>query len=164
MQAAMRFVAKEFMEVLPAMIYFFLTFALLVVTDAMIRGDYGIATVDIGSAVFGALVVGKILLIVDRLPFIDRFPNRPLIYNVLWKTLLYNLAALLFRYLEKLVHLWIEKGSFGAANEALFAGIDWSHFWLLQIWLGVLFFVYAATRELIRKVGGKDVRRIFLGV
>ena len=35
-----------------------------------------------------ALLVAKVVLITDALPFVNRFPEKPLIYNVVWKTAL----------------------------------------------------------------------------
>jgi hypothetical protein len=37
----------------------------------------------------------------------------------------------------------------------------WPHFWLIQIWLAVLFFVYCAMRELVRAVGKEKVVEMF---
>jgi len=34
-----------------------------------------------------ALILGKALLLADMLPVINRFPDKPLIYNVTWKTI-----------------------------------------------------------------------------
>ena len=33
-----------------------------------------------------ALIFGKAVVVADILPLINRFPNKPLIYNVAWKT------------------------------------------------------------------------------
>lgn len=154
---------EEIIVIIPPVIYFFVTFCLLIVTQALISEQYGVNSFDIGAAVLGALVVGKILLVVDKLPFIDRFPEKPLIYNALWKTAIYNVAALIARYLEQVIPMVFEEGGIGAANVALFSMLSWHHFWLVQIWLAVLFFVYCSARELIRKVGPTTVKAMFFG-
>lgn len=155
-------IMKEVREVIPPTVFFFFTFTLLLVTQALVLEGYGVDTLDMGKAAIGALLVGKILLIADKLPFIDRFPDRPLIWNTLWKALIYNIGALLFRYLEAVIPLAIDHG-FGAANEQLFASIHWPHFILVQLWLAVLFVVYCGARELIRSIGPERVRALFLG-
>jgi len=163
MNRIVRVIVDETVRLIPPMIYFFIAFSLLLVTQALISQDYGLNTLDLGTAAVGALIVGKILLVVDSFSFVDRFPDKPLIYNAVWKTVIYNIAALAIRYLEAIVPLWIDKGDFGQANEAMFAALNWAHFWLVQLWLAVLFLVYCSARELVRKIGAKTVRAMFLG-
>ena len=71
----------------------------------------------------GALILGKAVLISDMLPIINRFPEKPLAYNVAWKTVIYFLVALVIHYLERLVDFWKEAGGFVAGNEKLLAEI-----------------------------------------
>jgi len=157
------FLKKELHELIPPTIYFLIAFTLLLVTQALVLEGYAPDAVDISKAVIGALIAGKVLLIADAFSFVDRYPDRPALWNTLWKTLIYNLAALLVRYLEAVIPLWIDKGSFGAGNAALFAEIHWPHFWLVQMWLAVLFFVYCAAVETIRRVGRQQFRALFFG-
>jgi len=156
-------IIKEIKALIPAIIYFLIAFNLLLVTQALISEDYVITKIDFSVAIVGALVVGKVLLIVDSIPVVNLFDNKPLIYNTIWKTFVYNIAALLVRYLEALIPLLIDDKSFGQANDVLFSTIHWPHFWLVQAWLVVLFFVYCAAREVVRKVGADTVRTMFLG-
>ncbi len=158
-----RVIGRELRELVAPSIFFFIAFGLLVITQALVLEEYGIQSAELGKAAIGALVAGKIFLIADRFPFINRFPGRPLIYNTLWKAFIYNVAALLFRYLERVIPLIGDKGSFGAANDALLAAISWPHFLLVQLWLAVLFLGYCAARELIRAVGRDRVRELFFG-
>ncbi|MDX2312683.1 MAG: hypothetical protein QNL90_01305, partial [Gammaproteobacteria bacterium] len=41
--------------------------------------------------------------------------------------------------------------------------VIWPHFWAIQIWLLVLFFMFCALRELIRALGRERVRAMFIG-
>lgn len=154
---------KETKALIPPIIYFLIAFNLLLVTQALISEDYAINTYDVSIAVIGALVVGKILLIVDNITIVDLFNDKPLIYNTIWKTIIYNVAALAIRYAEAVIPLTIDNKSFGQANDVLFSTIQWPHFWLVQAWLTVLFFIYCAARELVRRVGAHTVREMFLG-
>lgn len=157
------FLKKELLELIPPTLFFLVAFALLLLTQALVLEDYGIDLLNLGQAVIGALVAGKVLLIVNAFPFVDRYPARPLIWNTLWKALIYNLAALFIRYLEALIPRWIDKGSFGAGNDALFAEIHWPHFWLVQLWLAVLFLIYCAGCELSRALGRDKLIALFFG-
>ena len=99
------FIAKEFREILPALIYFMIAFHVLAITQALLLQRYGIEPAASVAATIMALIVAKAILVADALPLIDRFPDRPLIWNVVWKTLIYGLVAFAFRYLEE----WIPR-------------------------------------------------------
>lgn len=103
------------------------------------------------------------MVIADLLPFINRYPDKPLVYNVAWKTTIYVLVAMLVHYLERLVDFWREAGAFIAGNEKLLAEIVWPHFWAIQIFLMVMIFMYCTMRELVRVIGGEKVRHMFFG-
>ena len=111
----------------------------------------------------GALVLGKSVLIADMLPFINRFPDKPLAYNVGWKTVIYVLVALVIHYVERLVDFWKAAGGFVAGNEKLLAEIVWPHFWAIQIILVVLIFGYCVMHELARVIGVDTLRQMFFG-
>ena len=115
------------------------------------------------SVAVAALILGKAVLIADLLPMINRFPNKPLIYNVGWKTLIYLLLATLIHYLERLVDFWRQAGGLVAGNEKLLAEIVWPHFWAIQIILFVLIVMYCTMHELVRVIGKEKVLRIFFG-
>jgi hypothetical protein len=110
-----------------------------------------------------ALILAKAVLIADMLPSINRFSNKPLIYNVGWKTVIYWLISVAIHYVERLIEFWRQTGSFGAGNEKLLAEIVWPHFWAIQIILLVLIAMYCTMHELVRVIGKEKVLRIFFG-
>jgi hypothetical protein len=59
--------------------------------------------------------------------------------------------------------VWWREGDFVAANHHLLNEVVWPHFWVIQIWVVVLLFVYCAFREFVRAVGSHEVRRMFFG-
>ena len=128
----------------------------------MLKGT-GISPVSTISIAVAALILGKAVLIADMLPMINRFPNKPLIYNVAWKTLIYLLLATLIHYLERLVDFWRQAGGLVAGNEKLLAEIVWPHFWAIQIILFVLIVMYCTIHELVRVIGRDKLLRIFFG-
>lgn len=156
-------IKHEYLEILPPTIFFFIAFSLILVTKQLILREYGISWTGFGSAIIGALLVGKVVLITDKLPFMNKFPDRQLIYNASWKCLIYVLAALFVQYLERIVPLVMKHESFIEANRHFTAETVWPHFWLIQIWLVVLFFVYCAMRELVRAIGKDKVVHMFFG-
>jgi hypothetical protein len=125
--------------------------------------QYGVQLSSVAGATVAALLVAKVVLLADMLPFVNRFPEKPLIYNVAWKTLIYVLAAFIVHYLEHLVPVWWRTRDLAGANRQLFEEIVWPNFWAIQLWLLALLFVYCSVRELIRVIGPHEVWRIFFG-
>jgi hypothetical protein len=154
----------ELLLVIPPTVFFFITFCLLIMTRRLTLREYDIPLTGFANAVVGALIVGKVVLVVDNFRFMNRYPDKPLIYNVLWKTGVYLIATLLVRYLEHLVPLLSKFGNFAEAHRHLVEEIVWPHFWLIQMWLIVLFFVYCSLRELIRAIGKREFTAMFLGL
>jgi hypothetical protein len=111
----------------------------------------------------GALILGKAVLIADMLPAINRYPDKPLVYNIAWKTAIYFMVALVIHYLERLIDFWKEAGGFLAGNEKLLAEMVWPHFWAIQIILVVLIFNYCLMHEMARVIGPTKLRAMFFG-
>jgi chromate transport protein ChrA len=125
--------------------------------------EYGISVSTFMAATIGALVVAKVILIVDLLPWVNRYPDKPLIYNVAWKTAIYLLASLLVHFVEHLVPFVRHHENLATATRHLIAETIWPHFWAVQMWLLLLLFVYCALRELIRALGREQVLHMFFG-
>jgi len=162
----MKFLHKfkhDFVEILPPTIFFFLAFSLVLLTKRMILSEYGITWTGFGSAIVGAILVGKVVLLVDKLTFASKFNHRQLIFTTAWKSLIYFIAATFLQYLERIVHLLMKHEGFLEANRLFVTETVWPQFWLIQMWLAVLLFFYCAMRELIRAIGREKVIQIFFG-
>jgi hypothetical protein len=154
---------EEFFKLLPPTIYFFVALHIVAFVRVLMLEKTGIAPSSSISIAVAALILGKAVLIADMLPLINRFPNKPLIYNVAWKTVIYLLISAVIHYLERLIDFWRETGSFVAGNEKLLSEIIWPHFWAIQIILFVLIAMYCTMHELVRVMGREKVLRIFFG-
>jgi len=154
---------EEFLALLPPTIYFFVALHIVAFVRVLMLKGTGIAPTSTIKIAVAALILGKAVLLADMLPLINRFPNKPLIYNVAWKTVIYWLLSAVIHYLERLIDFWRETGSFVAGNEKLLSEIIWPHFWAIQIILFVLIAAYCMVHELVRVVGKDKVKRIFFG-
>lgn len=154
---------EEFWELLPPLIFFFVALHLVVFVRALILSGTGITVGTSASVTIAALIIAKAVLIADLFPFINRYPHKPLVYNVLWKTTLYMLVAMLIHYIERLIEFSRQAGGVIAGNEKLLTEIVWPHFWDLQIFLVVLILMYCTMRELVRVIGKDRIRDIFCG-
>ena len=151
---------EEFLALLPPTLFFFLMLHLVALIRALMLKGTGITLSTSWQVTLSALLLGKAVLVADLLPFINRYPHKPLVYNVAWKTLIYVLVALLVHYLEHLVEFWRATGSLVAGNQRLLAEIVWPHFWAIQLLLAVLILMYCTMHELIRVIGRDTVYAI----
>ena len=65
------------------------------------------------------MIVGKAVLLADLWPLINRFPQRPLICSIAWKTAICYVATSLIHYLERPFDFSREAGSDMAGNRRL---------------------------------------------
>ena len=156
-------IKKEFLELLPPTIYFFVALHIIALIRLLMVKATGITPLTSASVLVASLVLGKSVLLADMLPAINRFPDKPLIYNVAWKTLIYTVVALIIHYLEHLYDYAREAGGIVAGNEKMLATIIWPHFWAVQILLVVLIVLYCVMHELVRQIGRDRFVRMFFG-
>lgn len=164
MQKILTAIKHELLEVISPTFFFFVAFNVITFTKKLMLEQYGIEFSGFVAATVGALIVAKVVLIADRIPFINKYPDKPLIYNVAWKTVIYILVAFIVRFLEYLLPLWWKHRNLSIAVEHLWDETIWPHFWAIQIWLFCLFFVYVSFRELARTLGEERFFQMFLGI
>jgi hypothetical protein len=163
MAKAVEKIKEEILKMLPPTIFFFVALHIVVFIRVLMLKQTGLPPMTTASVAVAALVLGKAVLIVDMLPAINRFPEKPLVYNIGWKTTMYLLVSLVIHYLERLVEFWRKTGGFVAGNERLLQEIVWPHFWALQIVLLLLISLYVTTTEMARVLGPDRLRRILFG-
>jgi hypothetical protein len=153
----------EFMELIPPTVYFFVVLHLVSAIRVLMAKGTGIDLSNSMSIAVAALILGKAVLLANALPFINQFPERPLVWNVCWKSLLYFLVATLIHYLERLYDFWKVAPGLVAANEKLLSEMIWPHFWAIQILLVVLIVWYCMVNEIARVLGPDRLWAMFFG-
>jgi hypothetical protein len=154
-------IKHEVFSVLPPVIFFVVFFNVLAISKALFDVDQGLEFTVHLKATVGALIVGKVVLLAELLPFIDRFPDRPLVYNVAWKAMIYFACAFVVKFIEELLHAWGVHGDLGSALTQVWGEITWPHFIFSLMWLLLLFVMYLSFAELIRVVGPKETLKWF---
>src|ERR1700745_911736 len=157
MHKVLKKLKEEFFAILPPTVFFFVALHLLhFFRLCMARGSHfqPLSTMSIAIA---SLILGKAVLIADMLPPINRYPHKPLAYNIAWKTVIYLLMASVIHYLERLIDFSREAGGLAAGNAKLRAEMVWPHFWAVQIILFILILAYCTARELGRVIGRKKM-------
>jgi hypothetical protein len=156
-------VKEEALALLPPTLFFFVALHLVAFLRVLMLKQTSVAAATTMSLTIAALILGKAVLIADMLPIINRFPEKPLIYNIGWKTVIYLTVSAAVHYLENLFDFARQAGGVVAGNERLLAQIVWPHFLAVQIFLFVLILMYCTSRELVRVIGRDKTLRIFFG-
>src|SRR5262245_18794319 len=86
-------VREDFLERLPPTVLFFISLHIVAVIRTLMARGTPYQPLGTFAIAISALILGKAVLLADLLPAINRFPVRPLVYNVMWKTVLYLLFA-----------------------------------------------------------------------
>jgi hypothetical protein len=154
---------EEVRELIPPTLYFFVALHLVAFVRVLMLKGTGIDLGTSASVTLGALILAKAVVLAELLPFINRYPDRPLVWNIAWKTVVYLLAATGLHYLERLIEFWRAAGSFAAANEKMLAEMVWPHFWAVQIFIGLVILVYCLVTEIGRVLGAGRMREMFFG-
>lgn len=157
-------IKEEFLALLPPTVFFFVALHIVGLVRILMVEGTGLPVASSAQIALGALIIGKAVLLADLWPPINRFPDKPLIYNVAWKTVIYFFVATGFHYLERLFDFAREAGGIVAGNQKLLAQIVWPHFLGIQIILLVIVFNYCVIRELARVLGEDRTLHMFFGI
>ena len=152
---------EQVLHMLPAVIFFFVGFNLILWTKLLILEEQGIEYSGFVAATLAALLVGKAVLVVDNLPFMRRFDGAPLIQPILFKTAIYWVVVFAFRLGEALFHFVLDGGALADFPAFLAANFSWPRFLSIQLWLMVLFLVYVTIHELDTLFGDGELFRLF---
>jgi len=148
-------------HLLPPTFYFFVAFNLIVFTTNLLAHHYWFNLTSFLVASTTALVVGKVVLVVDKVRIIDKFRGAPLIQPILYKSVFYSVVVLIVRVIEKILHLVFDARGFDAALLAVQHDFTWHRFAAIQIWIFVCFVIYVTASELNVLVGDGQLVRLF---
>ena len=155
-------IAREVKEVISPTVFFFVGFNVILFSKRLMLADYLIAYAGFLVATTSALIVGKVVLIADKMPILRRFDYAPLAYPILFKALAYTAFVAVARLLEAFIHYLMQGGALGSGGfvEEVLGNFSWSRFIAIQLWIGVLFLIYVTARELNELFGDGELFRI----
>lgn len=153
--------ASTVRHLLPPTLYFFIAFNLIAFTTNLLAHNYWFNLASFLLASTTALIVGKVVLVVDKVRIIDKFRGAPLIQPILYKTVFYTVVVTIVRFLERILHFAFDSRGFQLAADAAVQDFTWHRFVAVQIWIFTCFLIYVAASELNALVGDGRLRRLF---
>ncbi len=163
MNKTLMFLKKEILELLPPTIFFFVVFQIITFVRGLLAKEYGMTFSSTTSAIIGALIVGKSILLVDALPMLKWFHQSRLIYTILWRIFFYLLIVVLFQFIEDLIPLISKFESLPLAFENYFEKMNWDHYWAIHIILSLFIIIYTLITAVVEAVGRNEFFNIFFG-
>lgn len=159
----MIWIKDEIVKIIPAVIYFALAFNLIYYTTGLVIKPGEVRHFTPLTVTLSALIVGKILLIVNALPIINMFPRKPLIYNIFWKSILYSFFTFLLWTLESFIHLTRKYKSLVIVFEHYKLELHSPIVWATLIWLSSLFLIFVTVNEFVHVIGkGRVIAILFV--
>jgi hypothetical protein len=154
---------EELRKVFVAASFFATGFVLIIFAERLFVQGSSIHTGGIFRALVGGLIVAKVLLLVDLLPFVHAFPEKPLVHNIVWKSSLYVAASVVFTYIEPLIKGLFKGTGLSASHAKAVQELMLPRTWAIEIWLAMLLVTFVTLQELSRVIGKDEFKRIFFG-
>src|SRR2546425_10409542 len=129
---------EEFFAILPPTIFFFIALHVVTLIRVLMASGSRFVPLSTVSIAVASLILGKAALIADMIPTVNRYPNKPLAYNEVWKTLLYLLVASVIYYLERIIDFSRQAGGIPDGNANILAEIKSNGFCVFALILVLL--------------------------
>jgi len=163
MNRILKVIKDEAISLFPVWLFFFLAFSLLRLTESVALSEHGFHISTPSLVLVGSLIVAKAFLIMNVFRFMNRYEGRPLIYSVLWKTVVYWVGALIVFYAEQVLEVLLKLHDLTKAREIVFSKMAVPQFWISSTWLALLLFAFCGTREVARTIGKERFKQMWFG-
>lgn len=152
----------EILAVLSLTLYFGCWLGVLVLLKALILAEYQIAFHQLSVALVGALVLAKVVLVLEHVSLGDWVRAQPAWVDVILRTALYSFGVFVVLVIEKAFEGRAEHGGFGASLVALFEQANAAHVWLNTLCLSGALLSYNMLSVIRRHLGKGALLRMFL--
>ena len=142
--------------------YFGCWLGALVLLKYLVLAEYQIAFYGLSAALVGALVLAKVVLVLEHVSLGAWVRARPAWVDVVLRTALYSFGVFVVLLLEKAFKGRHEYDSFGASMIAVFQQADAIHVWLNTICLSTALLSYNMLSVIRRRLGKGALLRMFM--
>ena len=147
-------VKHELQQVGLVILYFLFCFAIVLTLKKLFLASYEIEFYGLSVAAVGALVVGKVVVILDKTRVGTRFDHgNSLVIAALYKTLCYGVATFVVLFAEHVFHVYRESGALGQAIAEVWAHRDRNVILAKVLCIGLAFAGYHLYAGLDRRLG-----------
>lgn len=123
--------------------------------------DYDIEFTGLSQALIGALVMSKVVILMEYITLGGAVQRQPTIVDVILRTLLYTAGVLIVIVLEKAFEKRHEISGYGNAIVEVFKNRDIYHVWATTIGSAASIFVYNSFSVVQRVMGKNGMAKLF---
>ncbi|MBE0571778.1 MAG: hypothetical protein IH618_09570 [Ignavibacteriaceae bacterium] len=145
-----------------ATLYFLIWFGFLMLIKVLLLEDYDIEFTGVSMVIVGALVVAKVILIMEYIPLGSWVKKQPAYVDVILRTVLYSLGVLVILILEKGFEGSGEYGGFLSSVRQAFNHVDIYHVWVNTIVVFGALLVFNTISIFRKQLGKGGLMRMLL--
>ena len=154
-------ILEEIKIILRTATYFAIVFILMMVMKKLYLKDYDIEFVGLSQAIIGALIMSKVIILMELITLGSWVQRKPPIVDVILRTLLYTAGVAIVVLLEKAFEARHKAGGFGDAFSYVFSHRDIYHVWATTIGAAGSIFVYNSFSVVQRTMGKNGLAKLF---
>jgi hypothetical protein len=143
------------------LLYFLFCFGLLLLLKKLILDEYHIGFLGFGTALIGAFIAAKVVLVFEHTPLARAFNASPPIIKVLFETIFYGLLSLAVLYAERAFELRHHAGGFIPAFSVVLHQNDRYLFAVTLIAVIISFAFYSILTVIDRHLGPGELLKLF---
>ena len=156
-------IVQEIKTVARVASYFAIIFLVMMIMKKLYLKDYDIEFFGISKALVGALILSKVVLLMEFISLGKWVQRQPPIFDITLRTILYTAGVLVVLVLEGAFEKRHVAGSFGDAIPYVLNHRDIYHVWATILGSAYALFVYNAFAVLQRFMGKKGVSKLYFG-
>jgi hypothetical protein len=148
-------------EMLPPVTFFLIALTLMYVSIQLLALQYQIHFFRFARAVIGALILGKVTLVMDWAWRKRKVSGYPGAVRVAIKTVVYALAVIVLAFGERIVDAWRASGSLSEGIAIVSAHANFDRFMGLLVMGSTILALYLALEEISQAMGEGELTRLF---
>jgi len=152
----------EVLSLTVAFVYFMAWIGALALLKKLILAQYHISSGQWSLVLIGALVLAKVVLILEHVSFGAWVRSRPALVDVVLRTILYSVGVFVVLILEKGLEGRHEYGSFAQSVASQLKAAEGPHIWANTICLSGALLGYNVLSVVRRQLGDGGLKRLFL--
>ena len=154
-------VKTEAKEVGLVVLYFFFCFSIILTLKKLMLEAYQIEFYGFSRAVIGALIVGKVVVVLDKTKAGTRLDaNHSLGAAALYKTMIYSAVTFMALLAEEMFHAYRESGTLGEVFMDVMMHEDRHNIFARVLCIGLAFMGYHLYRGIDSRLGKGTLRHM----
>lgn len=157
-----RLAVELFRDMAPKVLFFFSAFGLLFLLFKLFVAQYSIEYSAFAKAAVAALILGKVIPLLDWVQSSYRFETHRRIVVIASKTLIYGFVVMVLGVGERVLKTYHKEGSFNAAINFTIANSNGHRFLGLVLLISVVVGAYLTLQEIDHAMGKGSLYRLLL--